>query len=49
MQIEKVAVILPVWGVIEPIDAVSLDLCLNVQNSVLPAPNNEPHAVQFFL
>jgi 3-hydroxybutyryl-CoA dehydrogenase len=39
---------LPVWGVIEHIDAVGLDLCLNVQNSVLPALNNEPHAVQLF-
>jgi 3-hydroxybutyryl-CoA dehydrogenase len=37
---------LPVWGVIEHIDAVGLDLCLNVQNSVLPALNNEPHAVR---
>ena len=37
---------LPVWGIIEHIDAVGLDLCLNVQNSVLPALNNEPHAVQ---
>jgi len=39
---------LPAWGVIEHIDAVGLDLCLNVQNSVLPALNNEPHAVQLF-
>jgi 3-hydroxybutyryl-CoA dehydrogenase len=39
---------LPVWGVIEHIDAVGLDLCLSVQNSVLPALNNEPHAVQLF-
>ena len=39
---------LPVWGVIEHIDAVGLDLCLNVQNSVLPALNNEPHAVRLF-
>jgi 3-hydroxybutyryl-CoA dehydrogenase len=39
---------LPVWGVIEHIDAVGLDLCLNVQNSVLPALNNEPHAVSLF-
>jgi 3-hydroxybutyryl-CoA dehydrogenase len=39
---------LPVWGIIEHIDAVGLDLCLNVQNSVLPALNNEPHAVQLF-
>jgi len=39
---------LPVWGVIEHIDAVGLDLCLTVQNSVLPALNNEPHAVQLF-
>jgi 3-hydroxybutyryl-CoA dehydrogenase len=40
---------LPVWGVIEHIDAVGLDLCLNVQNSVLPALNNEPHAVRLFV
>jgi 3-hydroxybutyryl-CoA dehydrogenase len=39
---------LPVWGVIEHIDAVGLDLCLTVQNSVLPALNNEPHAVHLF-
>jgi 3-hydroxybutyryl-CoA dehydrogenase len=39
---------LPVWGIIEHIDAVGLDLCLNVQNSVLPALNNEPHAVPLF-
>ena len=39
---------LPVWGVIEHIDAVGLDLCLNVQNSVLPALNNDPHAVRLF-
>ena len=39
---------LPVWGIIEHIDAVGLDLCLNVQNSVLPALNNEPKAVQLF-
>jgi 3-hydroxybutyryl-CoA dehydrogenase len=39
---------LPVWGIIEHIDAVGLDLCLTVQNSVLPALNNEPHAVQLF-
>ena len=39
---------LPVWGRIEHIDAVGLDLCLNVQNSVLPTLNNEPHAVQLF-
>jgi 3-hydroxybutyryl-CoA dehydrogenase len=39
---------LPVWGIIEHIDAVGLDLCLNVQNSVLPALNNEPHAVELF-
>lgn len=39
---------LPVWGVIEHIDAVGLDMCLNIQNTVLPALNNEPHAVQLF-
>lgn len=39
---------LPVWGVLEHIDAVGLDMCLHIQNSVLPALNNEPHAVQLF-
>ncbi len=39
---------LPVWGILEHIDAVGLDLCLNVQNSVLPALNNEPNATQCF-
>lgn len=39
---------LPVWGIIEHIDAVGLDLCLAIQNSVLPALNNEPHAVRLF-
>ena len=39
---------LPVWGVIEHIDAVGLDMCLTIQNSVLPALNNEPRAVQLF-
>jgi 3-hydroxybutyryl-CoA dehydrogenase len=40
---------LPVWGIIEHIDAVGLDLCLAIQNSVLPSLNNEPHAVQLFV
>lgn len=31
---------LPVWGVIEHIDAVGLDMCLEIQKSVLPALNN---------
>ncbi|MCL4395540.1 MAG: 3-hydroxyacyl-CoA dehydrogenase NAD-binding domain-containing protein [Chloroflexi bacterium] len=39
---------LPVWGILEHIDAVGLDLALAVQDSVLPALNNEPHAVQLF-
>lgn len=39
---------LPVWGVLEHIDAVGLDMCLTIQNSVLPALNNEPRAVQMF-
>ncbi len=39
---------LPVWGVLEHIDTVGLDMCLNIQNSVLPALNNEPHAVAGF-
>ena len=39
---------LPVWGVLEHIDAVGLDMCLTIQNSVLPALNNEPRAVQLF-
>ena len=36
---------LPVWGVIEHIDAVGLDMCLNIQNTVLPSLNNEAQAV----
>jgi 3-hydroxybutyryl-CoA dehydrogenase len=36
-------------GASSKIDAVGLDLCLSVQNSVLPALNNEPHAVQLFV
>lgn len=36
---------LPVWGILEHIDAVGLDLGMAVQNSVLPGLNNEPHAV----
>ena len=39
---------LPVWGVLEHIDAVGLDMCLAIQNSVLPALDNEPHATQVF-
>ncbi len=39
---------LPVWGVLEHIDAVGLDMCLTIQNSVLPALDNEPHATQDF-
>ena len=39
---------LPVWGIIEHIDAVGLDMCLKIQDSVLPALNNEPRAVQLF-
>lgn len=39
---------LPVWGILEHIDAVGLDMCLTIQNSVLPALNNEPRAVQLF-
>ena len=37
---------LPVWGILEHIDAVGLDLGMAVQNTVLPALNNEPHAVR---
>lgn len=39
---------LPVWGVIEHIDAVGLDMCLKIQETVLPALNNEPKPVQLF-
>ncbi len=39
---------LPVWGVIEHIDAVGLDLCLGIQKTVLPALNNSPAPVQVF-
>lgn len=39
---------LPVWGVLEHIDAVGLDMCLTIQNSVLPALDNEPHATALF-
>jgi len=39
---------LPVWGVLEHIDAVGLDMCLTIQNSVLPVLDNEPHATQLF-
>ncbi|MBI5032563.1 MAG: 3-hydroxyacyl-CoA dehydrogenase family protein [Chloroflexi bacterium] len=39
---------LPVWGVLEHIDAVGLDMCLTIQNSVLPVLDNEPHATQVF-
>jgi 3-hydroxybutyryl-CoA dehydrogenase len=35
---------LPVWGVLEHVDAVSLDLCLPIQNTVLPTLNNVPQA-----
>ncbi len=36
------------WGVIEHIDAVGLDMCLRIQEAVLPALNNEPKPVQLF-
>ncbi len=39
---------LPVWGVLEHIDVVGLDMCLTIQNSVLPSLDNEPHATQVF-
>lgn len=39
---------LPVWGVIEHIDAVGLDMCLEIQKSVLPALNNNPYPVPVF-
>ncbi len=39
---------LPVWGVIEHIDAVGLDMCLRIQETVLPALNNEPKPAQLF-
>ncbi len=39
---------LPVWGILEHIDAAGLDLCLEVQKSVLPALNNNPRPVKSF-
>lgn len=39
---------LPVWGVIEHIDAVGLDMCLEIQKSVLPSLNNNPYPVAAF-
>jgi 3-hydroxybutyryl-CoA dehydrogenase len=41
---DGIGIRLPVWGVIEHIDAVGLDTCLNIQNTVLPSLNNEPQA-----
>jgi 3-hydroxybutyryl-CoA dehydrogenase len=40
---------LPVWGVLEHLDAVGLDLALSVQESVLPALNNEPRAARILV
>jgi len=37
----------PVWGPLEHIDAVGLDLALSVQNQVLPGLYNAPEAVDF--
>ena len=39
---------LPVWGILEHMDAVGVDLGFAVQESVLPALNNEPRAPRIF-
>ncbi|HTX71962.1 MAG TPA: 3-hydroxyacyl-CoA dehydrogenase NAD-binding domain-containing protein [Rectinemataceae bacterium] len=38
----------PAWGPLEHVDTVGLELCLSVQESVLPSLYNEPHAVPLF-
>jgi len=38
----------PAWGPLEHVDTVGLELCLSVQDSVLPSLYNEPHAVPMF-
>lgn len=39
---------LPVWGVLEHIDAVGLDMCLKIQETVLPSLDNDPKPVGLF-
>ena len=38
----------PAWGPLEHVDTVGLDLCLSVQETVLPSLYNEPHATPLF-
>lgn len=38
----------PVWGPLEHVDTVGIDLCLAVQDSVLPSLYNEPFATAMF-
>ena len=38
----------PAWGPLEHVDTVGLELCLSVQESVLPSLYNEAHAAQIF-
>ena len=38
----------PVWGPLEHVDTVGIDLCLSVQDSVLPSLYNEPCATDLF-
>lgn len=38
----------PAWGPLEHVDTVGLELCLSVQNNVLPSLYNEPRATPMF-
>ena len=38
----------PAWGPLEHVDTVGLELCVSVQNNVLPGLYNEPRAVPLF-
>jgi 3-hydroxybutyryl-CoA dehydrogenase len=38
----------PTWGPLEHVDTVGLELCLSVQNNVLPDLYNETHATPMF-
>ncbi|MBE0532350.1 MAG: 3-hydroxyacyl-CoA dehydrogenase family protein [Rhodospirillales bacterium] len=38
----------PAWGPLEHVDTVGLELCVSVQNNVLPGLCNEPRAVPLF-
>lgn len=38
----------PAWGPLEHVDTVGLELCLSVQNNVLPGLYNEPRAIPLF-